>query len=484
MSSCQTHCQIHRLQEFTDKMIAENVQHLDYAALHKMATRVSVETLSFLEQWQQRFASGQEVVPLSFFKKYSQYLLPPLQRSSSVSSFEHSARLQAWDLVTSTVTLRGRRGTDGAGLALVARFVPRWRRGRHGFLRGRRGTRRHGRASCVAGVGLGDIDLHFAWQVWHLVTSTFTLRGRRAALWHLASFCMAGVALVTHNFVTQHLLPHHLSHTNLSHTIFHTQLCHTLSFTHTTFTQLCHTHHLWHTTLSHTIFHTPSFTPLCHTPSLTHHLCHPPSFTHHLSHTNLSHTIFDTIFYTPLCHPPSFTPLCHTPSFTHHLSHTTLSDTIFHTPSFTHSFVTHHLSHTALSPTIFDTPLCHTPSFTHHLWHHVSHHFVTHHLSHTTLSHTTLHIQFVLLLDPPPPTLSFLPSPSRYNICCSLLEENDMWGYPVLEFRFWCCQLRKLRKSRRIVLFLMLSSSKIEEVSKFFFVFDVVKFKNWGSLAK
>ena len=106
-------------------MIAENVQHVDYAALHKMATRVGVETLSFLEQWQQRFASGQEVVPLSFFKKYSQYLLPPLERSSSVSSFEHSARLQAWDLVTSTVTLRGRRGTDGTGLALVARVVPR-----------------------------------------------------------------------------------------------------------------------------------------------------------------------------------------------------------------------------------------------------------------------------------------------------------------------------------------------------------------------
>ena len=31
----------------------------------------------------------------------------------------------------------------------------------------------------VAGVALGDIDLHFAWQAWHLVTSTFTLRGRR-----------------------------------------------------------------------------------------------------------------------------------------------------------------------------------------------------------------------------------------------------------------------------------------------------------------
>ena len=32
---------------------------------------------------------------------------------------------QAWDLVTSTFTLRGRRGTDGNGLALVARLVPR-----------------------------------------------------------------------------------------------------------------------------------------------------------------------------------------------------------------------------------------------------------------------------------------------------------------------------------------------------------------------
>ena len=34
----------------------------------------------------------------------------------------------------------------------------------------------------VAGVALGDIYLHFAWQAWqawHLVTSTFTLCGRR-----------------------------------------------------------------------------------------------------------------------------------------------------------------------------------------------------------------------------------------------------------------------------------------------------------------
>ena len=51
-------------------------------------------------------------------------------------------------------------------------------------------------------------------------------------------------------------------------------------------------------------------------------------------------------------------------------------------------------------------------------------------------------------------------------------------------FRFWCRQLRKIRKSRRIASFLMLSSSKIEEVSQNCWVFDVVKFKNWGRLAE
>ena len=44
-------------------------------------------------------------------------------------------------------------------------------------------------------------------------------------------------------------------------------------------------------------------------------------------------------------------------------------------------------------------------------------------------------------------------------------------------FHFW-------RKSRRIASFLTLSSSKIEEVSQNCFVFDVVQFKNWGSLAE
>ena len=50
-------------------------------------------------------------------------------------------------------------------------------------------------ALCVAGVALGDIDFRFAWQAWHLVTSTFTLRGRRGTWSHPHSFHVAGVAL-------------------------------------------------------------------------------------------------------------------------------------------------------------------------------------------------------------------------------------------------------------------------------------------------
>ena len=50
--------------------------------------------------------------------------------------------------------------------------------------------------------------------------------------------------------------------------------------------------------------------------------------------------------------------------------------------------------------------------------------------------------------------------------------------------RCWCFQLQKMRKSRRIASFLTLSSSKMEEVLQNCCVFDVVKFKNWGSLAE
>ena len=157
---------------------------------------------------------------------------------------------------------------------------------------------------------------------------------------------------------------------SLSHSIFQTQLCRTLSFTHTT---LSHTFFHTRTTLSHTIFHTQ----LCHTLSFTHNLV-----THYLSQTTLSHTIFVI----------SFT---HN-SVTNCLSHTTLSHIIFVTH--THNGVAHHLSHTTLSHTVFHTSLSHMIFVTHNFVTHClshstlshTHTFVTHHLSHATLSHTPL----------------------------------------------------------------------------------------------
>ena len=431
---------------------------------------------------------------------------------------------QLWHLVTST--LRGRRGSYGTGRALVAHRVLSWRRGRRGSLRGRRGTWRQPPSLCVAGVALGDIDRHFAWQAWllrhwagsggapgsqlmpwtprlfawqawHLATATFTWRGRRGTWRQPPSLCVAGVALTAlgglwwrtgfsadvvdaaalcvagvalgdshlhfawqawhlvtstvtmrgrrgsygtgpalvahrvrtlsptifrhtifhtplHTIFQTQSLTHPLSHTifvthylsrthHLSHTVFHAQLCHTPSFT-----QHFVTHHLWHT-----IFHTT--------------LSHTLSFTHHFVTHHLSHTTFDT------------------PSFTHHLWHT-----IFHTPSQTHLLHTtlSTLSHTILHHTIFHTPLCHpssfaTPSFTHH--------FVTYHLhTHTTLSHTIFHTQlshttlshthtifpiqlchthnFVLLLDPPPPPLSFLSSPSPLQHLVLIIGRSCLVG--------------------------------------------------------
>ena len=97
---------------------------------------------------------------------------------------------QAWHLVTFTVVSRGRRGTHGtvwrAWSGLVARGAA---------------------ALCVAGVALGDIHLHFAWQAWYLVTFTVVSRGRRGThgtVWRAwsglvargaAALCVAGVAL-------------------------------------------------------------------------------------------------------------------------------------------------------------------------------------------------------------------------------------------------------------------------------------------------
>ena len=78
------------------------------------------------------------------------------------TTLSHTIFHAAWHLATSTFVLRGRRGTAGTGLDLVARLVPVGRTGRRGTLRGRCGTWRHPPSSFqVAGLALGDIHLCF-----------------------------------------------------------------------------------------------------------------------------------------------------------------------------------------------------------------------------------------------------------------------------------------------------------------------------------
>ena len=75
------------------------------------------------------------------------------------------------------------------------------------------------------------------------------------------------------------------------------------------------------------------------------------------------------------------------------------------------------------------------------------------------------------------------------SLCCGRRNTADRWTWKITKrigtrpsalhstFHFW-------RKSRRIALFLMLSRSKMEEVSQHCFVLDVVKFKKRRRLAE
>ena len=154
---------------------------------------------------------------------------------------------------------------------------------------------------------------HFAWQAWHLVTSTFVWRGRRGTISHPPSFCVAGVALLALGgalgwvFVAGDAAALCVAGVALGDIYLR------LAW------------QAWHNLTSTfvlrgrrgTIFDTPSFTHRF----VTHHLSHTTLSHTTLSHTTLSHAIFHhTIFHTPLCHHTIFhTQLCHTPSLTHHL---------------------------------------------------------------------------------------------------------------------------------------------------------------------
>ena len=377
-------------------------------------------------------------------------------------------------LETSTCVWRGRRGTwrhlpafGVAGVALVALGVALGRRWSPLVAPG-------AAPLCVAGVALGDIHLRSAWQVWHLETSTcvcvaivvlvrFT---SQSCTWrHLPSVHVAGVA---HGDIYLRLAwqAWHLETSTCVWCVRCSTFCTwwrawsplvargaaplcvagvALGDIHPDFAwQALHLSHLpafgvagvahWrgrrgNFVISYTIFLTPTHSHF-HTPSHSHNFV-----THHLSHTQLCHR--PSFSQHHLSHAISLTQLCHTPS----LSHTTLSHTIFLTSSQSHNFVTHHFSHT-----IFHTPLCHPPSLTHHLSHTTLSHTIFHHtIFHTQLCHThhlsvshtissftynfvTHTHNFVLLLDPPPPPLSFLPSPSPLQHMVLIIGRSCLVG--------------------------------------------------------
>ena len=117
-------------------------------------------------------------------------------------------------LATSVFTLRGRRGTWRRGLPLCLAGVTNTQS--YGAL----GSQSVAAPVCAAGVALGDICLHFAWQVWqlrHLVvllvpsgrrSRRACLRGKRGAWRHLPSSCVAGVALGGAGVALGDICPH------------------------------------------------------------------------------------------------------------------------------------------------------------------------------------------------------------------------------------------------------------------------------------
>ena len=150
---------------------------------------------------------------------------------------------QAWHLVTWIVTLRGRCGTYGTGLALAPCLGRSGRGGCHVILQVPRkvqGDMDLHFASATPATCKKQRIVHFAWQAWHL--------------WHWAGSGGALGSGVDAQLVHTPLTHTQLTHSTLSHTtLSHTTLLHTQTYTHTT---------LSHTALSPNLSCTISF-PSC-----------------------------------------------------------------------------------------------------------------------------------------------------------------------------------------------------------------------------
>ena len=304
-------------------------------------------------------------------------LVAPLGRFGSEMTPRHFV-WQAWHLVTSTFVLRGRRGTYGTGLALVShalhlRFAWQawhlWRWAGSGGALGPVLVAGDAAAFCVAGVALGDIHLPFAWQAWRLVTSTFVLRSRRGTYG-------TGLVLVAPlgRFCSQ-VTPRHFAwqawHLVTSTFVLRGQRG-TWSHPPSTLRGRRGTYGTGLALVARLgpVLVAGDAAALCVAGvalgDIHLRFAWPAWHLWHWAGSGVTRPIFVTHH---LCHTTSVTHyLSQTPSFTpnfvtHHLSHTT---------SFTHHLSPHHLSHTTFSHTTLSHTIFHTPSLTHH--------FVTHHL--------------------------------------------------------------------------------------------------------
>ena len=263
-----------------------------------------------------------------------------------------------------------------------------------------RGTWRHGlafRVARVAGVALGDIDLRFAWQSWHLWDwAGRAWRPRR--LWRLwrrgrfgPVFCVVGVALGDMGpwFCVASVALMGLGSGRSVHVLA------TVPFVHTPQSM---THRLSKLPQQHTASATYTHTHVCskssHSLTHTHTLLHTPSFIAHLlSRTTFTYNSLTVRSYTISFVKPPFPARCiFCFNFDINFFYIFFHAQHCHTPSFTH------------------THLCHTPSFTHN--------FSTHNSSHTTFA----------LIDHPPPPLSILPSPSRWHLVFLLIGRSWLVG--------------------------------------------------------
>ena len=206
---------------------------------------------------------------------------------------------------------------------------------------------RHRPPLCVSGVALGDIDLHFAWQGWHLWywagSGGASLRGQdglRRLLGHIAHGAKTGrchspllMVLVLVCRFWLHNVTHHLSRT-LVHTTFYTRYVLTPHL----YTQICPTQ-LFHTHFFDT--HLP--TQCLHTQRFYIHSCPIPLFHPQHFHTRLSptHHFYTPRLYTHFFHQQHFyKELFHAPPFDIHFLHTPILHHLFSLSCLSHPVFT------------------------------------------------------------------------------------------------------------------------------------------------